>query len=136
MMTPALTVRRRGFSLTVVLLFLLLLMYLWAVVYRSTGSLVRAQTARIQRDIDDAGMRNALAQVLMYLERQAGNGSLDTNSPPPPYTVTVNNDPVVESGIAKKYTATITPPGPGKTDWKVEVGAYDASKSTQDLPTQ
>ena len=60
---------RRGYSLTVVLLFLVLLFWLWAAVYRSTASLIRVETARATRDNLDAGMMNALAQGLMYFEK-------------------------------------------------------------------
>ena len=60
---------RRGYSLTVVFLFLVLLLGLWAAVYRTTASFLRIETARAKRDDLDAGMLSALGQALMYLER-------------------------------------------------------------------
>ena len=59
---------RRGYSLTVVLLFLVLLLCLWAAVYRTTASFLRVETARVKRNDLDNGMLGALAQVLWYLE--------------------------------------------------------------------
>lgn len=63
--------RRRGYSLTVVLLFLVLLLCLWAAVYRTTASFLRVETARVKRNDLDEGMLGALAKVLWYLETQA-----------------------------------------------------------------
>ena len=67
-MVPAFSSRRRGYSLTVVLLFLVLLLWLWAAVYRTTASFLRVETARVKRNDLDNGMLGALAQVLWYLE--------------------------------------------------------------------
>ena len=61
--------RRRGYSLTVVLLFLVLLLCLWAAVYRTTASFLRVETARVKRNDLDNGMLSALAQALWYLEK-------------------------------------------------------------------
>lgn len=136
MTSPSCIRRRRGFSLTVVLLFLLLVMYLWAVVYRTTSTLVRVQTARIQRDMDDAGMRNALAQGLMYLEQ---NPTLDRDAGPYRHLVkvvnaqvqqwAVDNEVTFADGAGKhaRYTVTISVDPSGPKSWKVEVSAYDPS---------
>ncbi len=80
MIIPALSSSRRcGYSLTVVLLFLLLLLFLWAAVYRTTASLLRVETVRVKRNDLNEGMQAALAKALWYLEtnpRFPGNLSL------------------------------------------------------------
>jgi Tfp pilus assembly protein PilX len=136
--------KRRGYSLTVVLLFLILLMYLWAVVYRTTGSLVRVQTVRVQRDVNDAGMLNAAAQALMYLESHT---DLSRTDGPYRYTVRVTNDLIqtwnVDNTVTflnggqqeARYTVTLTADGTSSTSWTVEVSAYDTSNPAPDLPS-
>lgn len=140
--------RRRGFSLTVVLLFLLLLMYLWAVAFRTTGSLVRVQTARVLRDQEDAGLRNALARTLMFVEQDAAKQTptLDHSAGPYRYTIKVTNDRVARwtidnqttfaeaSGPTARYTATITPDPSGPKRWTIEVTAYEPSSGLPELP--
>ena len=103
MMCPCLTRPQRGYSLTVVLLFLVLLFCLWAAVYRTTGALLRVQTTRVQRNDGDAGLLNAQAQALMYLE---ANSTLTRT--PVSYGIKVPpNDP-----LGKDFTATFTPSPP------------------------
>ncbi len=137
---------RRGFSLTVVLLFILLLMYLWAVVYRTTGSLIRIQTARVQNDVRDAGMLNALGQALMYMEHHATD-PLKLPVSQQVFTVQVRNaeidtwdvDHLVTfsdaAGKYAQYTVKITPTGAGREDpWTVEVSAHDSLHTLLELP--
>ena len=113
--------RRRGYSLTVVLLFLVLLLCLWAAVYRTTASFLHIETARVKRNDLDEGMMGALAQALMYLEK---NPLLSRYPAIPPYwtmyTVPVNpNDP---EGTNTNFTATFTPaPLPSTNGWTINV---------------
>ena len=103
MMYPCLARPRRGYSLTVVLLFLVLLLFLWAAVYRTTGALLRSETARVRRNDLDAGLLAAQAQAIMYLE---AHSSLARS--PVSYGIKVPpNDP-----LAKDFTATFTPSPP------------------------
>ncbi|MGO9600632.1 MAG: hypothetical protein ACLP7Q_21850 [Isosphaeraceae bacterium] len=110
-------VHRRGYSLTVVLLFLVLLLGLWAAVYRTTASFLRVETARVKRDDLDAGMLSALGQCLMYLER---NPSLPRT--PVSYGVKVpQGDPSGQS-----FVATFSPVTTSSNGWTVQVapGTY------------
>ena len=111
MMRPCLTRPRRGYSLTVVLLFLVLLFSLWAAVYRTTGAMLRVETARVQRGDLDAGLLAAQAQALMYLE---AHSSLTRT--PVAYGIKVPpNDP-----LGSDFTATFTP-SPPPSGWTIQV---------------
>jgi len=110
-------VHRRGYSLTVVLLFLVLLLGLWAAVFRTTASFLRVETARVKRDDLDAGMLSALGQSLMYLEN---NPSLPRI--PVIYGVKVPaGDPNGQS-----FVATFNPVTTSSNGWTVQVapGTY------------
>ncbi len=110
--------RRRGYSLTVVLLFLVLLLFLWAAVYRTTASLLRVETARVKRNDLDNGMLGALAQALLYLEKTP---TLPRNPVTYGITVPVNpNNPNNPEG--PNFTATFTPaPLPSTNGWTIQV---------------
>jgi len=110
-------VHRRGYSLTVVLLFLVLLLGLWAAVYRTTSSFLRVETARVKRNDLDSGVLSALGQCLMYLER---NPSL----PRTPVTYGVNV-PQGSSG-PPNFVATFTPVTTSPNGWTVQIapGTY------------
>ena len=111
MMRPYLVRPRRGYSLTVVLLFLVLLFFLWAAVYRTTGTLLRVETARAQLDDLDAGLLAAQAQALMYLEAHS-----TLTRTPVSYGIKVPaNDP-----LGKDFTATFTP-SPPPNGWTIQV---------------
>ena len=110
--------RRRGYSLTVVLLFLVLLLCLWAAVYRTTASFLRVETARVKRNDLDNGMLGALAQALWYLERNPG-----LSRSPVIYGITVPVNPNNPEG--PNFTATFTP-APPPNGWTIQVapGTY------------
>jgi Tfp pilus assembly protein PilX len=59
---------RRGYTLTIVLVFLILLFALWTTVYRTTSSLLRIETNRILQQTRDQSAMNALAQAVQLLE--------------------------------------------------------------------
>ena len=111
--------RRRGYSLTVVLLFLVLLLFLWAAVYRTTASFLRVETARVKRNDLDNGMLGTLAQALMYLEN---NPALPRN--PVTYGITVPVNPNNPEG--PNFTATFTPATTPPNSWTIQVtpGTY------------
>jgi len=62
------TRRRRGYSITVVLIFLVLMFALWGTVFRTTSSLIRIETNRILQQTRDQGAINALAQAVQLLQ--------------------------------------------------------------------
>jgi len=108
---------RRGYSLTVVLLFLVLLLFLWATVYRTTASFLRIETARVNRNDLDNGMLSAMAQALLYLEK---NPTLPRNPVIYGITVPVNpNDPNNPEG--PNFTATFTPVTTPPNGWNIKV---------------
>jgi hypothetical protein len=116
MMRPCLVQPRSGYSLTVVLLFLVLLFSLWAAVYRTTGALIRVETARVQRGDLDAGLFAAQGQALMFLEAHSSMARI-----PVSYGIKVPpNDP-----LGSDFTATFTP-NPPPDGWTVKVapGTY------------
>ncbi len=112
-MTHAFSSRRRGgYSLTVVLLFL------WAAVYRTTASFLRVETARVKRNDLDNGMLNALALALWYLEKNPGLSRITWTYG---ITVPVNpNNPNNTEGL--NFTATFTPVTlPNGSTWSINV---------------
>jgi len=114
--------RRGGYSLTVVLLFLVLLLFLWAAVYRTTASFLRVETARVKRNDLDNGMLGALAKALWYLETSP---TLPRNPITYGITVPVNpNNPNNPEG--PNFTATFTPATTPPNGWTIQVapGTY------------
>jgi hypothetical protein len=59
---------RRGYSLTVVVIFMILLFALWGTVARTTASVFRIETNRIMQQTRDQGPMNALAQAIQLLQ--------------------------------------------------------------------
>jgi hypothetical protein len=59
---------RRGYSLTVVLIFLILMLALWGTVYRTTSSVLRVETNCVSQQSLDPGALNALAQAVQLLQ--------------------------------------------------------------------
>ncbi len=110
--------RRGGYSLTVVLLFLVLLLFLWAAVYRTTASFLRVESARVKRNDLDEGMLGALCKAIWYLET---NPTLPRN--PVTYGITVPVSPQNPEG--PNFTATFTPATP-PNGWTIQVtpGTY------------
>jgi len=104
-MIPTRSSVRRGYSLTVVLLFLVLLLCLWAAVYRTTASFLRVETARVNRNDLDEGMLGALAQALWCLETNPGH----SQSPGTPviYGITVPLNPDNPPNFTATFTLTL-----------------------------
>jgi hypothetical protein len=59
---------RRGYSMTLVVVFLILMFALWGAVYRLTSSLLRIETNRVSQQTRDQGAMNALAQAVQLLQ--------------------------------------------------------------------
>ena len=125
---------RRGYSLTVVVIFLMLLFALWGTVARTTASVLRIETNRIMQQTRDQGPMNALAQAIQLL--QYGKPSDPTNSSRTQFTygvtVTVpNSDGSSGSAtlnyiIVYTYSPVVGIPG-DPNQWQVQVspGAYN-----------
>ena len=105
--------RRRGYSMTIVLVFLILMFALWGAVYRTTSGLLRIETNRISQQTRDQGAMNALAQAVQLLQY----GKPPTNSGRTQYTydvtVTVparpaSSPPPVPPCVTLDYTVVYT----------------------------
>ena len=119
---------RRGYSLTVVLIFLILLFALWSTVYRTTSSLLRIETNRVLQQTRDQGAMNALAQAIQLL--QYSTPSDPTNPESHPIHVRRASDGHrTRSGTCgtSDYTVQFNPvPAQGPDRWQVQVspGSY------------
>jgi Tfp pilus assembly protein PilX len=122
MMARRSSIPRRGYTLTVVLIALVLLLLLWGFVRRTTSSLVRIETNRVLQQTRDQGAMNALAQAIQLLQYSAPS---DPNNPGRTvftYNVSV---PVQNSGggcTSTNYTVVYTArPDLGPIRWQVQV---------------
>jgi hypothetical protein len=119
-------VRRRGYSLTVVLLFLVLLLGLWAAVYRTTASFLRVEMARVKRNDADAGVLSAMGQALMYLENNPSRNPVIYGISVPP----IPDNPTAPT----KFIATFTPVNTPTNGWTVTVAPYTDPTTLTPLP--
>ena len=104
----------KGYSLAVVLIFVILLFALWSAVYRSTSSLLRIETNRVLQQSRDEGAMTALAQALQLLQYAKPQDS--TNPSRTQFIYGVN-------GYTVQFTAM---PLQGPNRWQVQVapGSY------------
>ncbi len=118
---------KRGYSLTVVLIFLILIFALWSTVYRSSSSLLRIETNRVLQQTRDQGAMNALAQSIQLLQYATPRDPSNPNRALFIYGVTVTiQDPSGASATAD-FTVQFTPaPQQGTNCWQVQVaqGTY------------
>ena len=118
---------RRGYTLTVVLLFLILLFALWSTVYRTSASLLRIETNRTLQQTRDQGAMNALAQAIQLLQYSAPADTTNPNRTQFTYgvqlSVTSPSGACETSDFTVQYTAM---PAQGPDRWQVAVspGSY------------
>ena len=113
---------RRGYSLTVVLVFLILLFALWSTVYRSTASLLRIESNRVLQQSRDQGAMNALAQALQLLQYAKPSDSSNPNRAQFIYRVTVTIlGPTGASEFADYTIQFSAAPAQGPNRWQVQV---------------
>jgi Tfp pilus assembly protein PilX len=121
---------RKGYSLTVVLIFMILLFALWSTVYRSTSSLLRIETNRVKQQTLDQGAMNALGQALQLLQY-----STPPSITPFVYNVTVTVPSAAGPCTSANYTVQFSPapaPWQGPSHWQVQV--RPGSDGTFSLP--
>ncbi|MFI5454622.1 MAG: hypothetical protein ACHRXM_04150 [Isosphaerales bacterium] len=117
---------RRGYSLTVVLIFLILLFALWSTVYRTTSSLLRIETNRVLQQTRDQGAMNTLARAIQLLQYSKPNPNRSQFT----YGVTVSVPNTDGScGTATRdytvvYTAAPTSQNPNRWQVQVSPGTY------------
>jgi len=122
--------RRRGYSLTVVLIFLILLFALWSAIYRTTSSLIRIETNRVNQQTRDQGAMNALGQAIQLLQYSAPYDTTNPNRTQFTYgvqlTVTGPTGFCQTSNFTVQYIAA---PARGSNCWQVQVspGTYSVS---------
>lgn len=125
MIRPLHTDPRRGYMLTVVLVFLILLFALWTTVYRTTSSLLRIETNRILQQTRDQGAMNALAQAVQLLQygMPSNPGNPGRNQFTYGVTETVPNADGSCGTATLEYTVVYTySPTPGDPNqWQVQV---------------
>ncbi len=125
--------RRRGYSLTVVLIFLILLFALWSTIYRTSSSLLRIETNRINQETRDQGAMNALGQAIQLLQYSAPYDSTNPNRTQFTYgvqlTVTSPTGACQTSSFTVQYNAA---PARGANCWQVQVypGTYSVPLPT------
>ncbi len=124
MIGPTPTCLRRGYSLTVVFIFLILLFALWSVVYRTTSSRLRIETCRVLQQIRDQGAMNALAQAVQLLQYSTPSDSSNPGRTQYTYGVQVSVTSVSGTCTTADYTVVYTArPDLGPVRWEVQVSA-------------
>jgi len=122
-MTSALRAQaRKGYTLTVVLIFLILLFALWSTVHRSTSGLLRIETDRILQQTRDQGAMNALAQALQLLQYAKPSDPANPNRTLFLYGVAVTVQSATGSSTTMNFTVQFSPvPQQGPNRWQVQV---------------
>jgi hypothetical protein len=125
--------RRRGYSLTVVFIFLILLFALWAAASGTTASLLRIETSRVLQQTRDQGAMNALAQAIQLLQYSTPSDSSNPGRTQYTYgiqvTVTSTSGTCTTSDFTVVYTAR---PDLGPNRWEIQVspGSYSVPLPT------
>ena len=118
---------RRGYTLTVVLISMMLLFALWCFVSRTTSSLLRVETNRVLQQARDQGAMNALGRAIQLLQYSKPS---DPNSPGRTvFTYDVNVTIPNTSGgcTATDYTVVYTArPDLGPQRWEIQVSPGSA----------
>ena len=118
---------KKGYSLTVVLIFLIMLFALWSAVYRSTSSVLRIETNRVMQQSRDEGAMTALAQALQLLQYAAPHDSTNPSRTQFIYGVNVTTLSTTGSCVTSSYTVQFTAMHQqGPIRWQVQVnpGSY------------
>jgi hypothetical protein len=127
MIEPLSAPKRRGYALTVVLIFLILLFALWSAVHRSTSSLLRLETDRVLQQARDQGTMNAVGQALQLLQYARPSDPTNPSRSLFVYGVSVTVRSANGSCTTADYTVQFSPlPQEGPNRWQVQVnpGTY------------
>jgi hypothetical protein len=115
---------RRGYTLTVVLITLMMLFLLWSYVARTTSSLLRIESNRVLQQTRDQGAMNALAQAIQLLEYSTPSDANDPGRTTFTYGITVQVPTPGTSGgcTTSSFTVVYTArPDLGPQRWQVQV---------------
>ncbi len=124
MIGPAPVRPRRGYSLTVVLIFLILLFALWSAASRTSSSLLRIETNQVLQETRDQGAMNALAQAVQLLQYSTPSDSSDPERTQYTYGVQVTVTSASGACTTSDYTIVYTaPPNKYPSSWEIQVSA-------------
>jgi hypothetical protein len=120
---------RRGYTLTIVLIAIMMLFLLWSYATRTTSSLLRIETSRTLQETRDQGAMNALAQAIQLLEYSVPSDPSNPSRTVFTYGVSISVPNVGTGGgcTTSDYTVTYTAwPQMGAQCWQVQVspGSY------------
>jgi hypothetical protein len=129
MIPPRRSRTRRGYTLTIVLIAIMMLFLLWSYATRTTSSLLRVETSRTLQETRDQGAMNALAQAIQLLEYSTPS---DPNNPSRTVftygvSISVPNAGTGGGCTTSSFTVTYTAwPQKGAQCWQVQVspGSY------------
>lgn len=110
MMRPRRGTPRRGYSMMLVVLFLIIMMSMIGATYRQVGSVLRIEAAHTRQILRDEGALLAAARGVKMLE----------DGPPPtnPYVVNLG---ITTSAGSRTYQLTFTSDPSGTNRWTLEV---------------
>lgn len=120
--------RRRGYTLTVVLISMMMLFILWSYVAKTTASLLRIETNRVLQQTRDEGAMNALAQAVQLLEYGKPNNPSDPGQTVFTYGVSISTPNTSGGCTTSSYTVVYTArPDLGPNRWEVQVSPGSSS---------
>jgi hypothetical protein len=144
MIHPRSSRRCSGYTLTVVLISLMLLVGLWCFVVHTTSSLLRVETVRSMRATRDQGAMNAMAWALELLQYGTPSDPNNPDSVTFTYYVTLNvpgTSPITGTNTTPAYYMVVyTCLSPGSDtnppQWQVQVSPVSATSvdPTKTLP--
>jgi hypothetical protein len=113
---------RNGYTLTIVLIALMLLFALWSAVSRTTSSLLRIETNRVLKQARDQGAMNALAIAIQLLQYSKPANSSNPGRSVFTYGVSVSTPSTSGGCTTSDYTIVYSArPDLGPTRWEVQV---------------
>ncbi len=122
MIRPRLPRAPRGYTLTIVLVTVMLLFAIWSFAMRTTSGLVRIETNRVLQQARDQGAMNALARALQLLQYSTPRDSNNPSRTVFTYGITLSIQGPSGACTTADYTITYTArPDLGPQRWEVQV---------------
>ena len=119
---------RRGYTLTVVLISLMLLFALWSYVSRTTSSLLRIETNRVLQQTRDQGAMNALARAIQLLQYSKPSDSSNPGRTVFTYGLTLDLPNTSGGSTPTDFTVVYTArPDLGPQRWEIQVSPGSSS---------
>jgi hypothetical protein len=118
---------RRGYSLTVVFIFLILLFALWVAATGTTASLLRIETCRVLQQTRDQGAMNALARAIQLLQYSTPSDPSNPDRTQYTYGIQVNVTSTTGGCTTSDFTVVYTArPDLRPNRWEIQMspGSY------------